>query len=283
MKYLIKLLGLCCVAALAVGVMVSATASAALPEIEQCAKTTEEKTGNYEDNLCSKKVAKSNFIRVHLAGKTCQKVLEPGTGNFEDGICSKALAGGEFIRTIVAHGFKSTGGAGTLETKGGTKVTCKAEKQEKGEFTGDKTVAKVIITFTGCESSGFKCNTAKAEAGEIKTNELNGEIGYLEKATKKVGLKLVPTGGGNFAEFSCAGIVKVTVRGTSYGEIKVTGFSKTGELNYEQAKGKPKWAKFEGEAENKLESSVGGGAFEESGIATKATVESEGDAVAIEA
>jgi hypothetical protein len=193
--------------------------------------------------------------------------------------------------------FTSKSGAGTLETKAGKKVTC-TEGSNTGEVekTGGNTVTKVIVIFKGCESEHFKCHTAGQAEGEIKTNELEGQIGYLEKvASGKVGLDLKPKPSNElFAEFECVGgIVKVKVRGDVIGELTpINKKTKTFTLTFAQSKGVQKWTElflekpFESGTYEKvksiLETSIGGSAFEQSGEETKDEViaEEEGEIVA---
>ncbi|MBA3809375.1 MAG: hypothetical protein H0X28_13435 [Solirubrobacterales bacterium] len=163
--------------------------------------------------------------------------------------------------------FTTTSGAGTLETAGGTKVKCTSDSTEGGEVTGEKTDKVKAVIFKGCESSGFKCNTSGAAAGEIKTNELESTLGYINKTTKTVGIDLQPKGGGNFATFECTAFVKVTVKGSIIGTITPINTETTKyKLVFKQTKGKQETQNLEGAAKDTLESSVNGGAFEGSGL-----------------
>jgi hypothetical protein len=97
----------------------------------------------------------------------------------------------EFSKTGVT--FVSKSGASTLEA-GEVAIKCLESKAEKGEITSAKMVSKLVVTFTGCEAEteGKKCKP-NGETGTIKTNELQGELGYTNKTEKKVGLDLKPT------------------------------------------------------------------------------------------
>jgi hypothetical protein len=205
---------------------------------------------------------------------------------------SASAAAPEFT---VASKFESKGGAGTLETsKSKEKVKCTAEK-DSGENAVGKTVSKVTVTFTGCESSGFKCSTSGQSSGEIKTNPLKGELVFLAeggKVTTKVGLALEPETGTEFVEFNCAGgIVKVKVKGSVLGEIKpikekVGPKAKTTHytLTYTQSAGTQHFTEAEFKNNGKLvkdtlETSKNGGAFEGSAEETSSEVfpEKEGE------
>lgn len=81
--------------------------------------------------------------------------------------------------------FTGTSGASTFETKSGEQVKC-TSGAVTGEVTGAKS-SKSKITFKGCAAFGFKCNSSGAGSGEIVLN-VNGELVYIMKATKEVGL-----------------------------------------------------------------------------------------------
>ncbi|HST33081.1 MAG TPA: hypothetical protein VLJ80_06120 [Solirubrobacteraceae bacterium] len=186
----------------------------------------------------------------------------------------------EFLKT--GPTLTGTSGASTLETKSGTKVTCTAGKNT-GTITGVKTVSKIVVTFTGCKSSGFACKTPTAASGELITTELTGTLGYTNTAKKEVGVKLAPTAGGKFIEFECVGgIIKVQVTGSVIGALTpVNTLSTKSTLTFKQTKGVQALTKFEGEKEESfLKTSIGGGAAEQSGQeSTSALVTSEADEV----
>jgi len=236
-----KIAGLCLVAMFVVSMVASATASAALPEFVQC------------------------------------RNVGAGNGNWKDSQCSKPEVGGEWATRkggeVGAETFSSTSGAGTLEPRGplAGKITCTSDTDE-GQITGPKEVGSVFIHFHGCVSSktGKECETAGAGAGQINTNSVKGVLGFI-KAPTEVGLRLEPTvAGGLFAEFSCSGIT-VKVQGKVIGvATPLNTMSTSGKLVYKQTKGSQEPLKFEGGAEEVLESNFGLG-FEKSGIETSDT------------
>ncbi len=146
----------------------SASAFAAPPEIGRCVSHA---GGKYTNNVCTK-LAK---------GKTV------GSFEWEAGAIRKKFAG--------------AGGVGTLETVHEVRVTCKTETSD-GEYTSPTTVGNIAVVFTGCESVGYKCQTAGSAGGEIATNPLAGTLVW-EKYGKKVAIDLVPQTGELFVEFSC--------------------------------------------------------------------------------
>lgn len=86
-------------------------------------------------------------------------------------------------------------------------MTCKGQTGT-GEYTANKTVANVTLTFTGCEEASQKCTTASHTAGEVAWKTLEGGLGIITTskegpAKNKIGLALVPVGGGSVAEFAC--------------------------------------------------------------------------------
>lgn len=173
-----KLVGLCVVAACALCAVAAAAAWAEAPEIGRCVSHV---GGKYTNNLCTK-----------LA-----KGTKPGSFEWEAG--------------AVKNKFVGSGGVGSLETVAGAQVSCKTEASH-GEFTSSKTVGNVAVSFTGCESGGYKCVNAGAKEGEIVTNPLSGALVW-EKFGKKVAIDLVPQSTELFIEFTC-GPATVKVKGS---------------------------------------------------------------------
>jgi len=183
--------------------------------------------------------------------------------------------------------FTGTLGAAFLEGKSGTKITCLAGTAT-GEVTGPTTTKNNVTTFTGCETSKFKCNSAGQAEGVIVTNVLEGTLGNV--AANLPGIRLFSEAGGRgteLAAFACAGgAVPVKVKGSVIGSLSGAAgktpaegkFGTTQKLSFAETKGIQKYSKFlagEGEAgEEQLESSVSGGAYEKSGQSVIATLKS---------
>jgi hypothetical protein len=195
---------------------------------------------------------------------------------------TKAVVGGAASSKIPISG---TVGAAFLESKAGTKITCTGGTFT-GEITGSKSSANNVTTFKGCESGGHPCENAGA--GEIITKKLAAELQGIsatlpgERLTDEVEGR-----GGKLAEFTCAGVLKVIVKGSLIGSLSgAAGTSAkaaeegklvTGKLTFAEAAGVQKYSKFSegttGDKESEqLESSVGGGAFEKSGQSVIATI-----------
>ncbi|HEX5308043.1 MAG TPA: hypothetical protein VFW38_03075 [Solirubrobacteraceae bacterium] len=176
----------------------------------------------------------------------------------------------EFKGTAIPDSFTSVS---TVEPKLDSYITltsteknilCKAAKG-KGEISNATSVKKVEVEDTGCVEEGTtnKCgNKPGAASGTITTKVVVGTIGYVEKATKKVGLALKPEVAGEpFAKFDCEGEAEeVTVRGCTIGEVTpINTPSSKGTLTTAK-KGtahEQQWTKFEGGESCTLEVEAG--------------------------
>jgi hypothetical protein len=208
-------------------------------------------------------------------------------------VCAMAAASAsaepEFLtKTVVVEGEKipeaGTLGAAFLEGASGTKITCTGGTS-KGEVTGPRTTKNNVATFTGCESSGFKCESGATE-GVIVTKVLEGHLGNVTATQPAVRLFPEATGRGTeLAAFSCAGgTVPVKVKGSVIGALSgaagtnpATGkLQKSGKITFAEAKGIQKYVEFiegpEKGQKEQLESSIGGAAYEKSGQAVITTL-----------
>jgi hypothetical protein len=195
---------------------------------------------------------------------------------------ASASAEPEFLtKAVVVEGEKipeaGTLGAAFLEGASGTKITCTGGTS-KGEVTGPRTTKNNVATFTGCESSGFKCESGATE-GVIVTKVLEGHLGNVTATQPAVRLFPEATGRGTeLAAFSCAGgTVPVKVKGSVIGALSgaagtnpATGkLQKSGKITFAEAKGIQKYVEFiegpEKGQKEQLESSIGGAAYEKSG------------------
>ena len=205
----------------------------------------------------------------------CKKVAK-GSGKYSSATCTKLKAGGEYEWTAGAEKGKFTtkGGLAILEQKGGSAVACKTEASG-GEYTGPKTIAGVVVTFTGCESGGIKCKTTGSSEGELVTKPLEGVIGIEKRAfvegkevpkKNKIAFDLFPVGKtGLFIEFSCSTLT-LEVQGSILVPLTPTNkMLSTLTLKYVSVQGVQKPTHFEGEPNDVLESKLGGGGFLQSG------------------
>lgn len=120
----------------------------------------------------------------------------------------------------------TVGGAGKFELKEGiaTKRTfsaksktvkldakllsmfCKAGKIT-GEYTSPTTVGDVVMTLGPCRevhmTPAVPCTSAGQKSGTVAIGPMSGTLGYVDKATKEVGMDFVAEGPGPLTELSC--------------------------------------------------------------------------------
>jgi hypothetical protein len=168
----------------------------------------------------------------------------------------------------VKTAFTSTSGASVTRsrTPEGAElppVEC-AKSKSKGDYLGPKG-SEFTTTFEGCTSAGEKCTGgAKAKAGEIVTNKLEGTLGFISPGV--VGEDVKAVGGGVIASFRC-GANEVEIDGSVIGEIgsgvyNMAASSET--LTFKESGGKQEPTKLEGGSEDTLKAEVnalGGGTF----------------------
>ncbi len=233
----LKMMGLCLVAVFALTAAISASASAAEPAFYECHKlTTKPYTGKFTDKKCSIAATPTQ----EAEGKVNKYELQEGVG-------------------AKKKPFKGKGGAATLHTPAiGGEVKCTSFK-DSGSVNTPTTENNVISEFKGCTSLGKKCNSPAAKAGTIVTNKLAGELGYINKASKNVGVLLKAETGSILAEFNCEGIEIVTtgsVIGTiapvnTFTKVETNVFAVNGE-GFQSVKN------FEGGPNHELLSTVNG-------------------------
>jgi hypothetical protein len=240
-----SIVGLCLVAVLAMSAVFVSSASAAAPEFGRC--------------------------------------LPKAGGKFSDTGCTKAVGTGGKDEwsplPLVKNKFKAhmTGTLATLETVKGTKITCKAEKNSGAEYSGEKSVAKIVAEFSGCETGGIEC--ANAGKGEIITKSLSGTLGVekleAEAVKNKLEVQLKAEAGGNLAEFKCS-TISIEVHGCVGHPVTANKMLLSATEKFTASKGEQKPDKFAGGPTDEcaLESNSGTG-FEESGQTITALVENE--------
>jgi hypothetical protein len=202
----------------------------------------------------------------------CVKV-PAGAGAYANAACTQ-LGGArtyEWFPGVVKRTFTTAiaEGEATFETVKGTKLTCKGQLGT-GEYTGPKTVASVVLTFSACEMLGQKCSTAGAAEGQIESKSLEGVLGVISSAEisskTKIGLELFPAGNtGVFMEFSCAG-AEGWIRGAVIVPVTSKIMQKTTRLSFSARKGKQKPESFQSQPKNILEASFGLSPVEQLGL-----------------
>jgi hypothetical protein len=250
-----SIVGLCLTAMFAFSLMAVASASAAPPEFGRCLKQT---GGKYENSGCTKvaKEASKEKYEWYAAFGSAKPLEKTG---------------------FKAHQKEST--LATLETVGGTKITCKAEENNGAAYTGNKTVGKIVAHFSGCETGGQACNSAGEPSGHITTFGLKGLIGYekvvAEASKDKVEAQLTPESGTALAKFECS-VIHVEVIGCVAHPVSANKMNIKTTEKFSAKKGEQKPDKFAGGPEDEcaLESNSGTG-FEEAGQTITAILENE--------
>jgi hypothetical protein len=91
--------------------------------------------------------------------------------------------------------FEFSGGAASISWTGSV-VACNGASGS-GSITGPDQVSVTKLTITGCfVKNGLACTT-------IESTPLHGHFGYINEATKSVGLILEPAPGSLFSSFKC--------------------------------------------------------------------------------
>jgi hypothetical protein len=245
----IKIVGLCLVAVFALGALTAGSASATAPEFGRCLKGTEHAVSNFDNSKCVKLASEDAVSEAEQ--------LKKGVYKWSPGV----------VKTKFTTKMKEATIA-TLETVGGTKITCTGETST-GEYLNAKEIGKMVAKFTGCEFSGVKCNSTGKGTGEIDTHSLGGPIGFetvVVPASKDKIANELHSESGNVAEFSCAGI-PVVVKGSVLHKITANAMKLTATEKFTASKGKQKPEHFAGGVakEHILETSTNGGPFEQSG------------------
>jgi hypothetical protein len=257
-------IGLALAAVLAISGLGAATASAEAPEFGRCLKVTPKSLSNFDNAKCVK-------VASEDAGSEAEK-LKKGNYQWFSGVVNNKFTTKMNEATIV-----------TLESVGGTKFTCRGGTGS-GEYVtsgSNKDVAKVLLKFTGCEIPAGKLESPGAGEGNVNFAPLAGTIGFETitedtPAKDHIALELHAEGGGNIAEFRCAGLPFV-VRGSLLHKIAANAMKLTATEKFMAAKGKQKPEHFAGGTmgEHILEVSTGGGPFEQLGFTMAETLTNE--------
>jgi hypothetical protein len=160
----------------------------------------------------------------------CVHVATPHTGEWAGSHCTVERHGKGEYNFFAGPGPKKsisgTLGVATLETVGGSKVTCTGGSTT-GEYASAKTET-LTLTLTGCKrgSTGESCQSLGSGSGQIVTSALEGEVGFVSgRATRKpvIGLDLRHEGAWITAECG-SGLSKslLTVEGSVIGIVSKT-------------------------------------------------------------
>jgi hypothetical protein len=97
-----------------------------------------------------------------------------------------------------------------LEAKGGNKVECPGGATASGTEEAKKPLGLFHITFKGCKSSGFKCNTIGDEPGIILSLGTWHLVFDQEKPELLTATLFLPEA----TKFECTGFAKIEVKGS---------------------------------------------------------------------
>jgi hypothetical protein len=150
-----------------------------------------------------------------------------------------------------------------LETVGKARIEC-ADESGSGEYIDARTLGSVALTLKACSGLGGECTSPGAGPGYIVTAPLEGALGWESKALQKAALDLFAASG-PVAEFTC-GTQSVLVRGSVLVPIATGKLFTSTRLLFTQSKGHQKLEHLEGQTNDVLEMSIGGGAYEQAGL-----------------
>jgi hypothetical protein len=213
----VRMLGLCLVAALALGAYAVSSASALEwgkcvfvgpggnynenpenPGTSNCTKAEKAKpkgNGEYEwrkaSEVAAEKEAEKKWPGVRFTGAS----TTPGVLGTLLRQCS--IVGRKTRQQCAEEGGTVTAGAEPLY------VECTSETN-KGETSGKNQIANIFVKFNGCLAFGKIACQNTVTSGEILVNALKGKLGYITKSPLNVGVMLEPEHHhGEFAKFTC--------------------------------------------------------------------------------
>lgn len=150
------------------------------------------------------------------SGRSCLHPAKPGKGKYE--WMTEPTANNKFSGFLEEPVLKTTG-AQKIQ------VACVFGELE-GEYTGAKSLIIKQLLFGNCQRAGVSnvleswCQNVASFRGEVSTQELTGELGYIEHGAKtRVGLDIKPKAGKALALFECGGASPVGEYGTGTGTL----------------------------------------------------------------
>ena len=151
----------------------------------------------------------------------CLTLSPSATGRYKTAACTTKSTGEDTGKyewhpwPAAKDHFSIKKGATVLSTHGKATIKC-LNNTFAGEYTGSQT-AVVSMIWGGCEGSsglGGKCQSEGAEAGEVRSNALEGQLGFIKSGTKpSVGWDLKPVSQAYLATFKC-GKLAVSLAGS---------------------------------------------------------------------
>jgi hypothetical protein len=221
------------------------TPSPLLPEIGRCVASTTH-TGVYSSANCTSKIGK------HGGGYSWQPW--PAAND----------------------AFGSTSSATTLETATKMSIKCSTTSLS-GDYNGSQAIV-ATITLTGCEGHGAivgSCQSEGAAPGEIRSDGLDGKLGFITSAPRPtVGLLITASAGHELAGFNC-GAHSIQLTGAVIAPLTKTDTMSSGfTLKFKSAKGRQKPESLEGSPPSVL-TLVIDGQPERAGLTTKALISNQ--------
>jgi hypothetical protein len=201
---------------------------------------------------------------------------------------SASAAQPEFIVSKENERITIRGSNITLQAKGTKKfVECKTYSSSEGNVegkSGTKKLANIHLKFTGCEMEKQECTEATLGVGEIESEPLSGELGYLKNPAPGeagyIGLDLAPSSGEKFLDnFTCGTCpgMGVSIRHSPISLLSEIASSSANKpitsseylfFYAKQTAGKQLWSSFAGGAQDILWIEINGGGVEEAGAET---------------
>ncbi len=156
--------------------------------------------------------------------------------------------------------FKSSGSTGQFQI--GTVHITWGSVVGKGSIKGTNELEKLSLIFWESKvEGGCAVHSPGAGAGEVKTKELKGKIGYLNKPTKIVGALAQPVSGTVVAEIEGSCLPgKVTITGSVIGKVISELNTPVGSVNvkFSISGGVQEFTHFEGEETEHVLAASGG-------------------------
>jgi hypothetical protein len=198
----VRLVGVCLVAAFALGAIAASGAQAA--EYGQCLA---KKHGNYSNAGCTtSKPHKGKYEWYPGPPATC---LAKKKGNYANSSCTTLSKPhkGKYEKQG-GPGFTSTGGLVYLEAPVLAGPIMCTGSSDSGKITS-VTTDEDQLTFTGCTYEGLKCTTRGELAGTIVSDEL--ETTLVDLGLGEVGTKFQSKSGPYGYEYTCEAAAEVRV------------------------------------------------------------------------
>src|SRR5438105_10436653 len=119
-------------------------------------------------------LASATAASASAAAPEFGRCLKQAGGKFKNAGCTTASQPGEeryeWFSGVVKNKFTTASKAETLvtfESANGSKITCTGEHSSGAEYSGTKSISKVVLIFTACEMSRLPCTSAGQPEGTI--------------------------------------------------------------------------------------------------------------------